>query len=135
DSGLSWRADCETFPLPHPFTSPQHLPRSTSRRKKETKRNGMLANMCNGSMRIMDSFHRILFVVFAFHVNLIASADRKFGCLFEDELCTPYEVCVNDGVFGRCQSIPVTEVYTYDMSPSGLLRLRTLLQKLSHRGL
>ncbi|TWW70873.1 hypothetical protein D4764_17G0003560, partial [Takifugu flavidus] len=25
-----------------------------------------------------------------------ARADRRFGCLFEDELCAPYEFCVND---------------------------------------
>ncbi|KAJ8336607.1 hypothetical protein SKAU_G00378270 [Synaphobranchus kaupii] len=86
-------------------------------------------------MSIMDSFHCILLAVFAIQANLIASADRKFGCLFEDELCTPYEVCANDGVFGRCQNVPMTEVYTYDVSPSTLMRLRTLLQKLSYRGL
>ncbi|XP_064201843.1 receptor-type tyrosine-protein phosphatase N2-like isoform X1 [Anguilla rostrata] len=86
-------------------------------------------------MSIMDSFHCVLFVVFAVHANLLAFADRKFGCLFEAELCSPYEVCSNDGVFGRCQNVPVTEVYTYDVPPSALLRLRTLLQKLSHRGL
>ncbi|KAJ8268612.1 hypothetical protein COCON_G00137840 [Conger conger] len=86
-------------------------------------------------MNMMDSFHCVLFVVFAVHANSVAFADRRFGCLFEDELCTAYEVCSNDGVFGRCQNVPVTEVYTYDVSPSSLLRLRTLLQKLSHRGL
>ncbi|KAJ8272471.1 hypothetical protein GJAV_G00089470 [Gymnothorax javanicus] len=83
----------------------------------------------------MDSFHCIIFVALAIHANLIALADRKFGCLFEDKLCTPYEVCSNDGVFGRCQDVPVTEVYAYDASPAALQRLRTLLQKLSYRGL
>ncbi|KAM4606065.1 receptor-type tyrosine-protein phosphatase N2 [Polymixia lowei] len=62
-------------------------------------------------------------------------ADRKFGCLFEDELCTPYEFCTNDGVFGRCQELAGTELYTYDISPFTLQRLRSLLQKLAHRGL
>uniref|UniRef100_A0AAZ3P5A6 Receptor-type tyrosine-protein phosphatase N2-like n=1 Tax=Oncorhynchus tshawytscha TaxID=74940 RepID=A0AAZ3P5A6_ONCTS len=59
------------------------------------------------------------------------------GCLFENELCTPYEICVNDGMFGRCHSkpVPVTEVYTYDVSLSVVQHFRTLLQKLSHRGL
>ncbi|XP_034562669.1 receptor-type tyrosine-protein phosphatase N2 [Notolabrus celidotus] len=62
-------------------------------------------------------------------------ADRKFGCLFEDELCTPYEFCVNDGVFGRCQQLAHADLYTYDISSTALQRLRILLQKLAHRGL
>lgn len=64
-----------------------------------------------------------------------ASADRKFGCLFEDELCTPYEFCVNDGVFGQCQELAGADLHTYDLSSSALLRLRSLLQKLAHRGM
>ncbi|XP_071382058.1 receptor-type tyrosine-protein phosphatase N2 [Centroberyx affinis] len=64
-----------------------------------------------------------------------ALADRKFGCLFEDELCTPYEFCINDGVFGRCQELAGADLYTYDISPPALQRLRILLQKLAHRGL
>ncbi|XP_037644575.1 LOW QUALITY PROTEIN: receptor-type tyrosine-protein phosphatase N2-like [Sebastes umbrosus] len=63
------------------------------------------------------------------------AADRRFGCLFENELCTPYEICVNDGMFGRCHPVPVKEVYTYDVSPSVVQRFRTLLEKLSNRGL
>ncbi|XP_076003293.1 solute carrier organic anion transporter family member 5A1b [Genypterus blacodes] len=62
-----------------------------------------------------------------------ASADRKFGCLFEGELCSSYEICVNDGMFGRCHSVPVKEVYTYDVSPSVVQRFRMLLEKLSNR--
>ncbi|KAM9839716.1 receptor-type tyrosine-protein phosphatase N2 [Aulostomus maculatus] len=64
-----------------------------------------------------------------------AVADRKYGCLFEDELCTPYEFCVNDGVFGRCQELAGADLYTYDISSSALQHLRILLQKLAHRGL
>lgn len=64
-----------------------------------------------------------------------ALADRKFGCLFEDELCAPYEFCVNDGVFGRCQELADADLRTYDISSSALQRLRILLQKLAHRGL
>ncbi|XP_028288776.1 receptor-type tyrosine-protein phosphatase N2 [Parambassis ranga] len=63
-----------------------------------------------------------------------AFADRKFGCLFEDELCGPYEFCINDGVFGRCQELAGADLYTYDISSSALQRLRILLQKLAHRG-
>ncbi|XP_044074998.1 receptor-type tyrosine-protein phosphatase N2-like isoform X2 [Siniperca chuatsi] len=38
-------------------------------------------------------------------------------------------------MFGRCHSVPVKEVYTYDVSPSVVQRFRTLLEKLSNRGL
>ncbi|KAL4001145.1 hypothetical protein ACER0C_006444 [Sarotherodon galilaeus] len=78
----------------------------------------------------------VLFAALA--VSLCSSpalADRKFGCLFEDELCTPYEFCVNDGVFGRCQELAGADLHTYDISSSALQRLRILLQKLAHRGL
>ncbi|XP_029001426.1 receptor-type tyrosine-protein phosphatase N2 [Betta splendens] len=64
-----------------------------------------------------------------------ALADKRFGCLFEDELCAPYEFCVNDGVFGRCQELAAANLSTYDVSPSALQRLRILLQKLARRGL
>uniref|UniRef100_A0A1A8CM67 Protein tyrosine phosphatase, receptor type, N polypeptide 2 n=1 Tax=Nothobranchius kadleci TaxID=1051664 RepID=A0A1A8CM67_NOTKA len=64
-----------------------------------------------------------------------ALADRKFGCLFEDELCAPYEFCINDGLFGRCQELAGADLSTYDISSSVLQRLRVLLQKLAHRGL
>ncbi|KAG7488468.1 hypothetical protein MATL_G00034560 [Megalops atlanticus] len=84
---------------------------------------------------MMDTLFSILFVLLASHTQLIATADRKFGCLFENGLCSAYEICINDGVFGRCQRVPVTDVYTYEVSPSALQRLRTLLQNLSLRGL
>uniref|UniRef100_A0A3Q3BHH3 Receptor-type tyrosine-protein phosphatase N2-like n=1 Tax=Kryptolebias marmoratus TaxID=37003 RepID=A0A3Q3BHH3_KRYMA len=64
-----------------------------------------------------------------------ASADRRFGCLFENELCSSYEMCVNDGMFGRCHSVPVKDFYTYDVSPSVVQRFRILLEKMSNRGL
>ncbi|XP_078143664.1 receptor-type tyrosine-protein phosphatase N2-like [Centroberyx gerrardi] len=38
-------------------------------------------------------------------------------------------------MFGRCHSVPVKEVYTYDVSPSVVQRFRMLLEKLSNRGL
>ncbi|XP_073347941.1 receptor-type tyrosine-protein phosphatase N2-like isoform X2 [Pagrus major] len=37
-------------------------------------------------------------------------------------------------MFGRCHSVPVKEVYTYDVSPSVVQRFRMLLEKLSNRG-
>nr|XP_023660644.1 receptor-type tyrosine-protein phosphatase N2 [Paramormyrops kingsleyae] len=83
----------------------------------------------------MDSLRSLVFVLSAFHIQLIASADKKFGCLFEDQLCSPYEICTNDGVFGRCSPVPVTDLYTYQVSPNVLQRLRTLLQRLAHRRL
>ncbi|NWV00976.1 PTPR2 phosphatase, partial [Upupa epops] len=56
------------------------------------------------------------------------------GCLFEDGLCKSSEICVNDGIFGRCQRVPVIGIYKYDISPPVLQRLRIILEKLSHRG-
>ncbi|XP_062259698.1 receptor-type tyrosine-protein phosphatase N2-like [Platichthys flesus] len=64
-----------------------------------------------------------------------SSSERRLGCLFESELCSPYEICVNDGMFGKCHSVPVREVYTYDVSTSVVQRFRMLLEKLSNRGL
>ncbi|XP_012994821.2 receptor-type tyrosine-protein phosphatase N2 isoform X2 [Esox lucius] len=87
-------------------------------------------------MSNMDSMY-IIIVLLASQTNFLAFADRKFGCLFENELCSLYEICVNDGMFGRCHStgVPVTEVFTYDVSPAVVQHFHTLLQKLSHRGL
>ncbi|XP_074802371.1 receptor-type tyrosine-protein phosphatase N2 isoform X3 [Natator depressus] len=63
-----------------------------------------------------------------------AAAAARFGCLFEDDLCKPFEICINDGAFGRCQQVPVIDVYKYEISPSILQHLRIILEKLSHRG-
>ncbi|XP_078029087.1 receptor-type tyrosine-protein phosphatase N2-like isoform X1 [Epinephelus lanceolatus] len=80
--------------------------------------------------------HRRLLLLFLASLSCFpASADRRFGCLFENELCSPYEICVNDGMFGRCHPVPVKEVYTYDVSPSVVQHFRMLLEKLSNRGL
>ncbi|KAL3055666.1 hypothetical protein OYC64_018360 [Pagothenia borchgrevinki] len=79
------------------------------------------------------SFLRLLFLVSLSCFS--TAADRRIGCLFENELCSTYEVCVNDAMFGRCHPVPVTDVYTYDVSPSVVQRFRTLLEKLSNRGL
>ncbi|XP_033987989.1 solute carrier organic anion transporter family member 5A1b [Trematomus bernacchii] len=77
------------------------------------------------------SFLRLLFLVSLSCFS--TAADRRIGCLFENELCSTYEVCVNDAMFGRCHPVPVTDVYTYDVSPSVVQRFRTLLEKLSNR--
>ncbi|KAM7124393.1 receptor-type tyrosine-protein phosphatase N2 [Ciconia maguari] len=62
------------------------------------------------------------------------AAEARIGCLFEDDLCKSFEICVNDGIFGRCQRVPVIDNYKYDISPPVLQRLRIVLEKLSHRG-
>ncbi|KAM9186003.1 receptor-type tyrosine-protein phosphatase N2 [Dugong dugon] len=58
----------------------------------------------------------------------------RFGCLFENDLCRTSEICVNDGVFGRCQRIPVIDIHQYEVSPAVLQHLRATLQKLSRTG-
>ncbi|XP_072184602.1 receptor-type tyrosine-protein phosphatase N2 isoform X1 [Excalfactoria chinensis] len=63
-----------------------------------------------------------------------AAAEARIGCLVEDDLCKSFEICVNDGIFGRCQRVPVRDIYKYDISPPVLQRLRIILEKLSHRG-
>ncbi|KAM9022635.1 receptor-type tyrosine-protein phosphatase N2 isoform 2-T2 [Ara ararauna] len=63
-----------------------------------------------------------------------AAAEARIGCLFEDDLCKSFEICVNDGIFGRCQRVPVLDIYKYDISLPVLQRLRIILEKLSHRG-
>ncbi|XP_055785205.1 receptor-type tyrosine-protein phosphatase N2 isoform X1 [Salvelinus fontinalis] len=83
----------------------------------------------------MDSPCSIFAVLYLSQSLSTTFADSKYGCLFEDELCTPYEFCANDGVFGRCLELPGADLYTYDASASALQRLRTLLQNLAHKGL
>lgn len=39
-----------------------------------------------------------------------------------------------DGVFGQCNSLPLKDVDTFDISPSVVQRFRILLEKLSNRG-
>ncbi|XP_069814997.1 receptor-type tyrosine-protein phosphatase N2 isoform X2 [Dendropsophus ebraccatus] len=85
---------------------------------------------------MMGSLHAALLLLLAASSHhQAATADTRFGCLFEDDLCKQYEMCVNDGVFGRCQRLPVIDVFKYEVSPPVIQRLRTILQKLSHRGL
>ncbi|XP_072268708.1 receptor-type tyrosine-protein phosphatase N2 [Pyxicephalus adspersus] len=83
---------------------------------------------------MMAPLYIALLLLSASSHHLAATADTKFGCLFEDDLCKPYEMCLNDGVFGRCQRRPVIDVFKYEVSPPVVQRLRSILQKLSHRG-
>ncbi|XP_037132798.1 receptor-type tyrosine-protein phosphatase N2-like isoform X2 [Syngnathus acus] len=77
----------------------------------------------------------LLVVVVLLQTSSIASADRRFGCLFQRELCTPFELCVNDGMFGRCHSVPVSDVYAYDVTPPVVQHFRLLLDKMAAAGL
>uniref|UniRef100_A0A8C0PAZ7 Protein tyrosine phosphatase receptor type N2 n=1 Tax=Canis lupus familiaris TaxID=9615 RepID=A0A8C0PAZ7_CANLF len=56
------------------------------------------------------------------------------GCLFQDDLCSSSETCVNDGVFGRCQKVPALDTDQYEVPPVVLQRLTATLQRLSHTG-
>ncbi|RXN17331.1 receptor-type tyrosine- phosphatase N2-like protein [Labeo rohita] len=76
----------------------------------------------------------LLLALLSVHALAVAFADRKFGCLFEDEVCESYEACINDGVFGQCKSYSGSVPYTYDVSPAAVQRLRNVVQKLAHRG-
>ncbi|XP_051572472.1 receptor-type tyrosine-protein phosphatase N2-like [Myxocyprinus asiaticus] len=82
----------------------------------------------------MDSVRALVLAFLSLHALAVTITDRKFGCLFEVEVCESYEICINDGVFGRCQSYSGTVSYTYDVSPEAIQRLRIVLQKLAHRG-
>uniref|UniRef100_A0A672N974 Uncharacterized protein n=1 Tax=Sinocyclocheilus grahami TaxID=75366 RepID=A0A672N974_SINGR len=57
--------------------------------------------------------------------------ERLYSCLY---LCTKLSLIFSvDGMFGRCEAAPLTDVYTYDVTPATVQRFRTLLQKLAHR--
>ncbi|KAG1960454.1 receptor-type tyrosine-protein phosphatase N2 [Pimephales promelas] len=82
----------------------------------------------------MASVRALLLALLSVHALAVATADRKFGCLFEDVVCESYEVCINDRLFGGCQSYLGSVPYTYDVTPAAVKRLRNVLQKLAHRG-
>ncbi|KAF7692684.1 solute carrier organic anion transporter family member 5A1b [Silurus meridionalis] len=82
----------------------------------------------------MDSLY-LLLCLLGLQVQIITRAESKFGCLFEKNLCVNYEICVNDGMLGHCQMMMGVDAYTYDITPAILQRFRTLLLKLSLRGL
>ncbi|XP_051872188.1 receptor-type tyrosine-protein phosphatase N2 isoform X2 [Pristis pectinata] len=84
---------------------------------------------------MMEVIYSILLVLSALHSRLIVRADKKFGCFFEADVCNPYEICVNDGIFGRCQLVTAIDVFKYEVSPNDLQRLRDILQELSLKGL
>lgn len=73
-----------------------------------------------------------------FHVTLLCFAASRHPIWSDTpnlSLAFKRLICVlTDGMFGRCHAVPVTEVYTYDVSPSVVQRFRILLEKLSSRG-
>lgn len=64
--------------------------------------------------------------------NEVSHAKARNKCMW-DSLKVSISV-LTDGMFGKCHSVPVKEVYTYDVSPSVVQRFRILLEKLSNRG-
>ncbi|CAH2282063.1 receptor-type tyrosine- phosphatase N2 [Pelobates cultripes] len=83
---------------------------------------------------MMGSISIALLLLSACYHHFAASLEARFGCLFEDDLCKPFEMCLNDGIFGRCQRLPVIDVFKYEVSPPVVQRLRAVLEKLSQRG-
>ncbi|XP_072910975.1 receptor-type tyrosine-protein phosphatase N2 isoform X2 [Hemitrygon akajei] len=84
---------------------------------------------------MMEVVYSILLLLLALQSRLIVRADKKFGCFFEADLCDTYEICVNDGIFGRCELVTAIDVFKYEVSPNDLQRLRDILQELSLKGL
>lgn len=62
------------------------------------------------------------------HTHTIKSAHN---CQSEEVVDLIFSV---DGMLGRCEAAPLTEVYTYDVTPATVQRFRILLQRLAHRG-
>ncbi|KAK2860049.1 hypothetical protein Q7C36_004215 [Tachysurus vachellii] len=82
----------------------------------------------------MDARVPVSVLRFTLLILHLSAASTKHGCLFEDDLCEPHEVCINDAVFGQCQRFPVSILYTYDASPAALQHLRNLIQQLAQQG-
>ncbi|XP_056317882.1 receptor-type tyrosine-protein phosphatase N2 [Danio aesculapii] len=84
-------------------------------------------------MSRMARVRALLLASLSVHALAVSIADRRFGCLFED-VCKLNEVCINDAVFGQCLRYPGSDVSSFDVSPAAVQRLRSVLQKLAHRG-
>ncbi|NWU76175.1 PTPRN protein, partial [Onychorhynchus coronatus] len=57
------------------------------------------------------------------------------GCLFDRRLCSPQEVCVQDGLFGQCQVGSVQDRPYFQVTSPVLQRLQDVLQHLMAQGL
>ncbi|NXS65734.1 PTPRN protein, partial [Pandion haliaetus] len=57
------------------------------------------------------------------------------GCLFDRRLCSPQEVCVQDGLFGQCQVGSVQDRPYFQVTSPVLQRLQDVLRQLMAQGL
>ncbi|NXN08428.1 PTPRN protein, partial [Indicator maculatus] len=57
------------------------------------------------------------------------------GCLFDRRLCSPQEVCVQDGLFGQCQVGSMQDRPYFQVTSSVLQRLQDVLRHLMAQGL
>uniref|UniRef100_A0A8C8AB57 Protein tyrosine phosphatase receptor type N n=1 Tax=Otus sunia TaxID=257818 RepID=A0A8C8AB57_9STRI len=57
------------------------------------------------------------------------------GCLFDRRLCSPQEVCVQDGLFGQCQVGSVQDRPYFQITSPVLQRLQDVLRHLMAQGL
>ncbi|XP_071603710.1 receptor-type tyrosine-protein phosphatase-like N isoform X1 [Heliangelus exortis] len=64
-----------------------------------------------------------------------ATATAAHGCLFDRRLCSPQEVCVQDGLFGQCQVGSVQDRPYFQVTSHVLQRLQDVLRHLMAQGL
>ncbi|KAM8806946.1 receptor-type tyrosine-protein phosphatase-like N [Eudromia elegans] len=62
-------------------------------------------------------------------------AAAAHGCLFDRRLCSPQEVCVQDGLFGQCQVGSVQDRPYFQVTSPVLQRLQDVLRHLMAQGL
>ncbi|XP_041259352.1 receptor-type tyrosine-protein phosphatase-like N isoform X2 [Onychostruthus taczanowskii] len=65
----------------------------------------------------------------------VAAATAAHGCLFDRRLCSPQEVCVQDGLFGQCQVGSVQDRPYFQVTSPVLQRLQDVLRHLMAQGL
>ncbi|KAM6260988.1 receptor-type tyrosine-protein phosphatase-like N isoform 3-T3 [Spheniscus humboldti] len=64
-----------------------------------------------------------------------ATATAAHGCLFDRRLCSPQEVCVQDGLFGQCQVGSGQDRPYFQVTSPVLQRLQDVLRHLMAQGL
>ncbi|XP_051644009.1 receptor-type tyrosine-protein phosphatase-like N isoform X3 [Manacus candei] len=64
-----------------------------------------------------------------------SAATAAHGCLFDRRLCSPQEVCVQDGLFGQCQVGSVQDRPYFQITSPVLQRLQDVLRHLMAQGL
>ncbi|KAJ7405266.1 receptor-type tyrosine-protein phosphatase-like N [Willisornis vidua] len=64
-----------------------------------------------------------------------AATAAAHGCLFDRRLCSPHEVCVQDGLFGQCQVGSVQDRPYFQVTSPVLQRLQDVLRHLMAQGL